>query len=700
MKFLPKSTGRNSGLLERFRGEVRIARQVSHPNVCRVYDIADVDGAAYISMEYVDGEDLASLLRRIGRLPVDKATEIARKLCAGVAAAHAKGVLHRDLKPANIMIDGRGQVLIMDFGLAAVADQVQGAEVRNGTPAYMAPEQFDGREATERSDIYALGLVLYEIFTGHRAFKTADRSAVPSAVSVVKDIDPVMERVIMRCLDPDPAKRPQSALTLARMLPGGDPLAEALAAGDTPSPEMVAASEDTGALSVRMAIVSLGFVIVGIIASLLLSAQSSILRMTPFPNSQEILAQKARDIAALLGYTEPPVDEAYDFDHDADYVSWAHSNLKTDQFRAQVAQGEPPLIFFTYRQSPHYLAAKDPRGTIADDDPPETLSGMIGMRLDPLGRLMRFRAVPPQLDSGDPPAQRTDWKKLFEASGLDPLRWTPTRSQEIPLVSFDERAAWTGTYASAPNIPLRIEAAAWKGRPVTFELLGPWWRPERMQPQAQQTAADRFVEIGGSTLIGIVLLGALLLAWRNFRQGRGDIRGSLRLAAAALVLEWLSTIVYKHHVPLLLQLYRDNVYAIDFGLLVAALVWVLYMALEPYLRRRWPQSLISWTRLLTGEVRDPLVAGHILAGIALGIAWGVLDRLANWLAWQRDGVITSISLTLDHLHGAGVASALFAIPIDVTAIVMAVVFCSVYCASSCATPGWPRPPSSWDGSYS
>ena len=248
LKFLPEATARNPRLLERFHGEVRIARQVSHPNVCRVYDIGEVDGAAYISMEYVDGEDLGSLLRRIGRLPGDKAIEIARKLCAGLAAAHAKGVLHRDLKPANIMIDGRGQVLIMDFGLAAIADQVEGAEVRNGTPAYMAPEQLAGREVTERSDIYALGLVLYEIFTGQRAFQTADRSVIPSAVSVVKDIDPVIERVIARCLEPDAAKRPQSALALARMLPGGDPLAEALAAGDTPSPEMVAASGSTEGL--------------------------------------------------------------------------------------------------------------------------------------------------------------------------------------------------------------------------------------------------------------------------------------------------------------------------------------------------------------------------------------------------------------------------------------------------------------------
>jgi serine/threonine protein kinase len=141
--------------------------------VCRVYDVGEADGVPYISMEYVDGEDLASLLQRIGRLPADKALEIARKICAGVAAAHDKGVIHRDLKPANIMLDKRGNVVIMDFGLAAIADQLRGAEARSGTPAYMAPEQLRGEEVTARSDIYALGMVLYEMFTGKRAYEGA-----------------------------------------------------------------------------------------------------------------------------------------------------------------------------------------------------------------------------------------------------------------------------------------------------------------------------------------------------------------------------------------------------------------------------------------------------------------------------------------------------------------------------------------------
>src|ERR1700722_14832223 len=148
LKFLPAEVARDPKFLARFNNEVRIARQVSHPNVCRVYDIGEVEGLAYISMEYVDGEGLHSLLRRIGRLPPDKALEIARKLCDGLAAAHDKGVLHRDLKPSNIMIDGRGHVLITDFGLAGVIGSIEGAEVRNGTPAYMAPEQLSGKEVS------------------------------------------------------------------------------------------------------------------------------------------------------------------------------------------------------------------------------------------------------------------------------------------------------------------------------------------------------------------------------------------------------------------------------------------------------------------------------------------------------------------------------------------------------------------------
>src|SRR5208283_4078312 len=218
LKFLPEAASRDERALARFYNEVRIARQVTHPNVCRVYDVGQVEGLEFISMEYVDGEDLSVLLRRIGRLPVDKAIETARQICAGLAAAHEKGVLHRDLKPANIMIDGRGQAVIMDFGLAGLTAQLQG-DVRSGTPAYMAPEQLAGSEVTVKSDIYALGLLLYELFTGKRAFEAGtlmdlmqlqERAQPASLTTLVKELDPAVERVVLRCLNPDPKQRPAS----------------------------------------------------------------------------------------------------------------------------------------------------------------------------------------------------------------------------------------------------------------------------------------------------------------------------------------------------------------------------------------------------------------------------------------------------------------------------------------------------------
>jgi serine/threonine protein kinase len=155
LKFLPRALADDPDRVARFLNEVKIARQVSHPNVCRVYDVGEMGGQHYLSMEYVDGEDLAALLRRIGHLPEDKAVEIARQLCAGLAAAHELGVLHRDLKPANVMLDGRGRAKLTDFGLAGLVEECQGTEARAGTPRYMAPEQLSGKDVTVRTDVYS-----------------------------------------------------------------------------------------------------------------------------------------------------------------------------------------------------------------------------------------------------------------------------------------------------------------------------------------------------------------------------------------------------------------------------------------------------------------------------------------------------------------------------------------------------------------
>src|SRR6516165_10150980 len=158
LKFLTPALAADPKLRERLYREVRLTRQLSHPNICRVYDIVESQGQHFLSMEYIDGEDLASLIKRIGYLPNEKALQVTRQLVAGLGAAHDRGVLHRDLKPANIMIDGHGRVRITDFGLAVAAGEEKGSAEVFGTPAYMAPEQFAGKSGTVRSDIYSLGL--------------------------------------------------------------------------------------------------------------------------------------------------------------------------------------------------------------------------------------------------------------------------------------------------------------------------------------------------------------------------------------------------------------------------------------------------------------------------------------------------------------------------------------------------------------
>src|SRR5688572_12292087 len=363
LKLLPETLRHDPVRLAQFHNEVRTARQVSHPNVCRVYDIGEADGLLYLSMEYVDGEDLASSLRRIGRFPEDKAADIARQLCAGVAAAHQRGVVHRDLKPANVMLDGDGRVRIMDFGLAA-AGRVE--DVRAGTPAYMAPEQLLGREVTQRSDIFALGLVIYELFTGRRAYTATSigelvnqheaRSFAPPS-EVVSAIDAAIDHIIQRCLEPDPDRRPASALSVAAALPGGDPLAAALAAGETPSPEMVAAAGEGAGFSRLVAWSMLGAIAAGLFAVLALGLHDSPFDRIRPEYSRDVLTQKARDVIAGLGYDARPRDAAVGFEwNDLLLESVAKTAGAPPQWD-QILKQRPSPLGFWYRQSTEPLVA-------------------------------------------------------------------------------------------------------------------------------------------------------------------------------------------------------------------------------------------------------------------------------------------------------------------------------------------------------
>jgi serine/threonine-protein kinase len=659
LKFLPDEAAHDEGLLERFRNEVRIARRVSHPNVCRVYDVGDVDGQTFFTMEYVDGEDLASLLRRIGRLPPDKALDIARQLCAGLAAAHTKGVLHRDLKPANIMLDGRGQVVITDFGLAGVADDIRGNEIRSGTPAYMSPEQLVGKEVSTRSDIYALGLVLYEVFTGKRAFAEspttllhapADRTpSRPS--SVVKDLDPIVERVILRCLETEPSGRPATALAVAAALPGGDPLAAALAAGETPSPQLVAASGETAGLRPRTAVICLAGVLLGLTFAVYFGIHYNALDRMGLELTPEVLAQKSREIIAHLGFVGRPADSAFGLDADGDFQDYVEKNDKPPHWDAVLA-ARPALLRYWYRQSPDSLVASDFRdnlltpGIVTPTDPPTVLSGMINVELDPQGRLTYFQAIPPQKqdDEGNAstPAAPFDWNILFGAAGLDPSKFQSAQPLWTSLAESDARMAWTGTWPGTTR-PLRLEAAAFRGKPVFFSLISAWTKPERKTNTEKKTIGQRVNRIVALLLLGSLLAAAIFLARRNYRQGRADRAGAFRLAVLMFALEmglWLC----RAHFVTIGDTFGLLVIAVSTGLLVSGVTWMFYLAVEPWVRRHWPQTIISWSRLLSGQLRDPLVGRDILFGVILGVVWILVFQI-RYIPMMRMGAAPGLGGT-------------------------------------------------------
>jgi serine/threonine-protein kinase len=660
LKFLPDEAARDQALVERFKNEVRIARRVSHPNVCRVYDVGDVEGHTFFTMEYVDGEDLASLLRRIGRLPEDKALDIARQLCAGLAAAHTKGVLHRDLKPANIMLDGRGQVVITDFGLAGVADQIQGAEVRSGTPAYMAPEQLAGKEVSTRSDIYSLGLVLYEVFTGKRVFSekpaagvhaSADR-ALSRPSSLVKDLNPVIERVILRCLEIEPSARPATVLSVAAALPGGDPLAAALAAGETPSPQLVAASGETAGLRPRTAVTCLAGVLLALALITFLSIRYSGLEKMRLELSPEVLKQKARETIARLGYTDRPVDSASDLTYDSDFQEYVEKNDKPRPNWDAVLVARPSLLSYWYRQSPDDMVAQGFQdqllnpGIVTPTDPPPTLSGMINLELDPQGRLTYFQAIPPEKDGAAEQSPPFDWNVLFASAGLDPALFQKAEPVWNSLASSDTRMAWTGVWPGSAR-PLRVEAASWHGKPVFFSLIGAWTKPARMK-SAEQSTAKKVSQLIGVGLLLSVLGGAIYLARRNYRQGRGDREGAFRLAWIMFMLEMLLWMCRGHFVAGF-GTFGLFIIEVSTALFSSGITWMVYLALEPWVRRRWPQAMISWSRLLSGQFRDPLVGRDILFGVMLGVLW-ILVFQFRYLAMMRMGAAPGIG-QVDYLVG-------------------------------------------------
>jgi len=630
LKFLPPDVDRDPARLTQLHTEVRMARQVSHPNVCRVYDIDEQDGNTFLSMEYVDGEDLGLLLKRVGRFPQERALEIARQICAGLGAAHERGVIHRDLKPANVMIDGTGKVRITDFGLAGVA----GEALRAGTPAYMAPEQLAGAEVTVRSDIYALGLVLYEIFTGQRALdannlaeliRIREQSGIVPPTALVRDLDRDIESTILRCLRPDPNERPASALTVSAALPGGDPLAAALAAGETPSPEMVAAAGETGALSRAAGVTLLSFVLLGLVAAAVIADRVLVVNRVTLPKTADVLQDRARELMSTAAAFSANVgDYARGVGLNTEYMTWAARDREHSAARwSALSSGRIPVLRFWYRTSPRPLMPESTSWTPLYFDPPLALSGMANIVVDDRGRLLEFMTMPPQVDTSTDPPPALDWAAMFTAAGFDIGKFAEVPPQWTSRVYGDNRRAWQGTLASDSSISVRVEGTSYRGRPVYFQVVWPWTRPARMETPLP-SARSRLISFLGTLLVIALLLGAIALARHNLKSGRADQQGARRLTfflISVWTVAWL--LGARHYFDLSTELDRFFMFA-AFAMLNTGFTWLFYLGLEPYVRRLCPDVLISWTRLLSGHVRDPRVARDALVGIAAGVLFALL----------------------------------------------------------------------------
>lgn len=633
LKFLPQELADHPDRLARFYAEVRLARQITHPNVCRVYDVGEVEGQHFISMEYVDGEDLSSLLRRIGRLPETKALEIARQLCAGLAAAHDQGILHRDLKPANIMIDGQGRARITDFGLASFAQDVRGNEIGAGTPVYMAPEQISGRQVSTRSDIYSLGLVLYETLTGkpaHKGRSVAEllrehQTPQSSPSTLVDGLDPAVERVILHCLDRDPEKRPASALSVALILPGGDPLAAALAAGETPSPEMVAAARREGGLPQLVAGLLLAVFLIALVGQVFLQRHTLLVHQVDLSRSPEVLRVGAREVLERLGY-EPGRYFVAGLSYDDEFVQKMGEPGFVSGLSEGVGSVRPAPIHFWYRQAESELLAENGAGWVTPEDPALNRPGMILTKLDPGGRLVRFVAVPTVRPDEGTLGGEVDWSAIFGVAGLGPENFDEVTPIGVPPVYCEGRRAWNGRPGSGRLEEIRVEAGWVQGRVNYFAVLGPWHRPPGSA--AEDVPGSLAVMVAAWIVMGVLVLGGLALARWNLVRGRGDRKGAFRLAVG---LSGVNMAVWALRVDHVLGADEVTllVWSLGNSLLLGLCIWLLYIALEPSVRRFWPDTIVSWSRILGGRVHDSLVGRDLLVGVTSGAALGLLEYLSH-----------------------------------------------------------------------
>lgn len=586
------------------RREVTLSHKVTHPFVCRVYDLGQVDGQVFLTMEYVNGQTLERLLRQVRQFTPQRAQTLAVQVCLGLEAAHEQRVYHRDLKPSNVLIDEQGNVRLADFGLAAAADDDQPPD--GGTIAYMSPEQLSGGDVTGSSDIYSLGLLLFEIFTGRRICQQIQtRAALLERHELhIEEQDgfyqlpPEVGETIAACVQFSPQDRPVSVAAVRKRLTNQAETLDSIA-------------RRNWSWGKRRAVLCMAMFLIAFVALLSLADRATLLGRAA-PKAPDALQERAEEVLAMVRETAP-----------------------VDRARGYISQSAgyhlpPDTVAFFYRESPVPLVPNqffpiDYRfwhsftvGCVTLENPAPLVPGMGSVILDKDGGLLRLEIVP--IASASEPTQvflLDAWRDHLPQA-TSKLTWISSNADDLPpgsALSSDRRIAWVGHDDSGKPL-WRLVIAERAGQLVFLEC----------SPLVASVSPPERSAIPTQFFFGVLAFSLGVAAW-NLRRRACDVGNSVKVALAIFLLSLVGHLCIGHH--------HFSVHGFDIleiglamSLYVAFVGWVAYVATEPFVRRYLPDTFISWGRLLAGRISDPLIARDVLVGLTLATVSRLLSTLA------------------------------------------------------------------------